>query len=118
MVDGRGKIVMRGFVDLHTHLWQSLIRGCVTDRELNGWLGGCVLPLQGTPVSGADAYAGAHLSTLDAISTGVTTVTDWSHPFNADFARGNLKALVESRQRFVFAFMAGTDAWIARRFAG
>lgn len=113
VVDGRGKIVMPGFVDLHTHLWQSLIRGCATDRELNGWLTGCVLPLQGAPVSGADAYAGARLSTLDAISTGVTTVTDWSHAFNADFARGNLKALVESRQRFVFAFMAGTDAWIA-----
>ncbi|MFC0116315.1 amidohydrolase family protein [Kibdelosporangium aridum] len=113
VIDGRGKIVMPGFVDLHTHLWQSLIRGCATDKELNGWLGGCVLPLQGSPVNGADAYAGARLSTLDAISTGVTTVTDWSHAFNADFARGNLQALADSKQRFVFAFMAGTDAWIA-----
>ncbi|MFC5112024.1 amidohydrolase family protein [Kibdelosporangium philippinense] len=113
VIDGRGKIVMPGFVDLHTHLWQSLIRGCATDKELNGWLGGCVLPLQGSPVSGADAYAGTRLSTLDAISTGVTTVTDWSHAFNADFARGNLQALQDSKQRFVFAFMAGTDPWIA-----
>lgn len=113
VIDGRNKIVLPGFVDLHTHLWQSLIRGCATDKELNGWLGGCVLPLQGSPVSGADAYAGARLSTLDAISTGVTTVTDWSHAYNADFARGNLRALVDSRQRFVFAFMAGTDTWIA-----
>jgi 5-methylthioadenosine/S-adenosylhomocysteine deaminase len=113
VLDGRGKIVMPGFVDLHTHLWQSLIRGCATDKELNGWLGGCVLPLQGSPVSGADAYAGARLSTLDAISTGVTTVTDWSHAFNPDFARGNLKALTDSKQRFVFAFMASTAEWIA-----
>ena len=64
-------------------------------------------------MNGADAYAGARLSTLDAISTGVTTVTDWSHAFNPDFARGNLKALTDSRQRFVFAFMAGTDEWVA-----
>ncbi len=113
VIDGRGKIVMPGFVDLHTHLWQSLIRGCATDKELDGWLGGCVLPLQGSPVTGADAYAGARLSTLDAIATGVTTVTDWSHAFNADFARGNLQALLDSKQRFVFAFMAGTDPWIA-----
>lgn len=113
VIDGRGKIVLPGFVDLHTHLWQSLIRGCATDKELGGWLGGCVLPLQGSPVNGADAYAGARLSTLDAISTGVTTVTDWSHAFNPDFARGNLRALTDSKQRFVFAFMAGTAEWIA-----
>jgi 5-methylthioadenosine/S-adenosylhomocysteine deaminase len=109
VVDGRGKIVMPGFVDLHTHLWQSLIRGCATDKELNGWLGGCVLPLYGSPVNGADAYAGARLSTLDSISTGVTTLTDWSHAFNADFARGNLQALVDSKQRFVFSYAGGKD---------
>lgn len=113
VVDGRNKIVLPGFVDLHTHSWQSLIRGCATDKELNGWLGGCVLPLQGSPVNGADAYAGTRLSTLDSISTGVTTVTDWSHAFNADFARGNLRALADSKQRFVFTFTAGKDAWIA-----
>ncbi|MET9628352.1 amidohydrolase family protein [Lentzea sp. NPDC006480] len=113
VVDGRGKIVLPGFVDLHTHLWQSLIRGCATDKELNGWLGGCVLPLQGSTVNDKDAYAGVRLSTLDAIATGVTTVTDWSHAFNPDFVRGNLKALQDSQQRFVFAFMAGTDPWIA-----
>ncbi|GAB3869951.1 amidohydrolase family protein [Kibdelosporangium lantanae] len=109
VVDARGKIVMPGFVDLHTHLWQSLIRGCATDKELNGWLGGCVLPLYGSPVNGSDAYAGARLSTLDEISTGVTTVTDWSHAFNADFARGNLQALVDSRMRFEFAYVGGKD---------
>ncbi|GAB2847565.1 amidohydrolase family protein [Lentzea nigeriaca] len=113
VIDGKGKIVMPGFVDLHTHLWQSLIRGCATDKELNGWLNGCVLPLRGSPVDGTDAYAGTRLSTLDSISTGVTTVTDWSHAFNPDFARGNLRALTDSKQRFVFAFMASADSWVA-----
>ncbi|GGU32162.1 amidohydrolase family protein [Lentzea flava] len=113
VIDGRGKIVMPGFVDLHTHLWQSLIRGCATDEELGGWLGSCVLPLQGSPVDGTDAYAGARLSTLDTISTGVTTVTDWSHAFNPDFARGNLRALTDSGQRFVFAYLATADSWVA-----
>jgi 5-methylthioadenosine/S-adenosylhomocysteine deaminase len=106
VLDGRGKIVMPGFVDVHNHLWQTLIRGCATDKELNGWLSACVLPLYGSSVSGADAYAGARLGTLDLISTGVTTVTDWSHAFNADFARGNLSALEDSSLRFVFAYAA------------
>jgi 5-methylthioadenosine/S-adenosylhomocysteine deaminase len=109
VVDGRGKIVLPGFVDLHTHAWQSLIRGCATDQELNGWLGGCVLPLYGAPVTGADAYAGARLATLDSLSTGVTTMTDWSHAFNPDFTRGNLAALEESGMRFVFSYGANAD---------
>jgi 5-methylthioadenosine/S-adenosylhomocysteine deaminase len=109
VVDARGKIVMPGFVDLHTHLWQSLIRGCGTDQELNGWLAACVAPLFRSPVSSEDAYAGVRLSTLDEITTGTTTVVDFSHAFNAGFARGNLKALIDSGLRFVFAYYARND---------
>lgn len=105
-LDGHGKIVMPGFVDVHNHLWQTLIRGCATDQELNGWLRDCVLPLYTSAISDADGYAGARLGTLDVLSSGVTTVTDWSHAFNTDFARGNLRALQESRLRFVFAYAA------------
>ena len=114
VLDGHGKIIMAGFVDTHNHLWQTLIRGCATDQALNGWLRSCVLPLYSPStsgpspkaISGADGYAGARLATLDVISSGVTTVTDWSHAFNADFARGNLRALQDSRLRFVFAYGA------------
>lgn len=119
VIEARGKIVMPGFVDLHTHLWQSLIRGCGTDSELNGWLAACVLPLFVSPVSDADAYAGGRLSSLDVISTGVTTVVDFSHAFNADFARGNLRAPTDSRLRFVFAYFVGSDPEVVdevRRF--
>ncbi|ONI78998.1 amidohydrolase [Actinosynnema sp. ALI-1.44] len=105
---------MPGFVDLHTHLWQSLIRGCATDKELNGWLDECVLPLQRSPMNSADAYAGGRLSALDSLSTGVTTVNDWPHAFNADFNRGDLRALVDSKQRFVFTYMGGKDPAISQ----
>ena len=30
IVDATGKIVLPGFVDVHNHPWQSLIRGCRT----------------------------------------------------------------------------------------
>ncbi|MGH3898758.1 MAG: hypothetical protein ACRDTA_11005, partial [Pseudonocardiaceae bacterium] len=36
VLDGHGKIVLPGFVDLHNHLWQALIRGCATDQDLQG----------------------------------------------------------------------------------
>ena len=44
VVDATGKIVMPGFVDVHNHLWQSLIRGCHADQDLIGWLETCIFP--------------------------------------------------------------------------
>lgn len=109
VVDATGKIVLPGFVDTHNHLWQSLIRGCGTDEDLNGWLAACVFPLFGFNFSAADAYAGVRLSTLDLISTGVTTTVDWSHAFTPAFVRGNIRALRDSGLRFVFAYRGSAD---------
>lgn len=44
------------------------------------------------------------LSSLDLISTGVTTVLDWSHSFTPAFVAGNLRALRDSGLRFVYAY--------------
>jgi 5-methylthioadenosine/S-adenosylhomocysteine deaminase len=78
IVDATGKIVMPGFVDVHNHLWQSLIRGCATDKDLIGWLNTCVFPLfnPNITITETEAYAGVRLSTLDLITTGVTTTVD------------------------------------------
>jgi 5-methylthioadenosine/S-adenosylhomocysteine deaminase len=103
MIDGRGMIVMPGFVDTHDHLWQSIIRGCGTDGTVSSWFNQCRFPLLGTQLTGSDAYAAVRLSTTGLISTGVTTVVDWSHAFNAGFVDGNLRALNESGLRYVFA---------------
>jgi 5-methylthioadenosine/S-adenosylhomocysteine deaminase len=61
-IDGHGKIVLPGFIDVHNHLWQTLIRGCATDKELNGWLSGCVPPVYSSAISSADSHAGACIS--------------------------------------------------------
>ena len=109
VIDGRGLIVMPGFVDTHDHLWQSIIRGCAADGDLLVWLGRCVRPLRTPLFSESDAYAAVRLSTTGLITTGVTTVVDWSHAFNPDFVRGNLRALNDSGLRYAFA-MLGTAA--------
>src|SRR5262244_3859922 len=110
VIDSRGMIVMPGFVDTHDHLWQSLIRDCATDEDLTGWLSRCTFPLGTTPFSETDAYVGVRLSTTGLIDTGVTTAVDFSHAFNPGFVRGNLRALTDSKMRFVFAmFGAQSD---------
>jgi len=103
VIDASGLIVMPGFVDTHDHFWQSLIRGCAADDDLNGWLNRCVFPLNVNPFSEEDAYAGVRLSTTGLINTGVTTGVDWSHNFNNDFMRGNLRALNDSGMRYSVA---------------
>jgi 5-methylthioadenosine/S-adenosylhomocysteine deaminase len=118
VIDGKGKIVMPGFIDTHDHLWQSLIRGCAADENVNGWLVRCVFPFNTASFSEFDAYTGVRLSTSGLINTGVTTVVDWSHNFNAGFRRGNLRALRDSNMRFAVAIFgadfAGSDIFAAK----
>ncbi|MGR9036218.1 MAG: amidohydrolase family protein, partial [Gammaproteobacteria bacterium] len=111
IVEAKGMIVMPGFVDVHNHLWQSLIRGCGADKDLIGWLNICVYPLFNPKIAltETEAYAGVRLSTLDLIATGVTTTVDWSHAFTAPFVRGNIRALLDSGLRFVFAYYGNAD---------
>ena len=104
IVDATGKIIMPGFVDVHNHLWQSLIRGCGSSLAVGDWLQTCVFPVGRLNVTEQEAYAVVRLSTLDLLSAGVTTVVDWSHAFSPDFARGNLQALLDSGLRFAFAY--------------
>jgi 5-methylthioadenosine/S-adenosylhomocysteine deaminase len=78
-----------------------------------------VRPLNTSPFSESDAYAGVRLSTTGLIDTGVTTAVDSSHAFNPGFVRGNLRALTDSKMRFVFAMVGaqsdGSDIIAAKQ---
>jgi 5-methylthioadenosine/S-adenosylhomocysteine deaminase len=108
VIHGDGMIVMPGFVDTHDHLWQSSIRGCGADDNLIGWLNRCVFTVGGSTFTEEDAYAVVRLSTVGLINAGVTTVNDWSHNFNPDFLRGNIRALMDSGLRFHFSMRQRT----------
>ena len=109
IVDATGKIVLPGFVDVHNHLWQALIRGCGTSLAVGEWLQTCVFPMSRLNVTAEEAYAVVRLSTLDLLSTGVTTVVDWSHAFSPDFVRGNVQALLDSGLRFAFVYLGRVE---------
>ena len=102
IVDATGAIVLPGFVDLHNHLVQSLIRGGCSDRDLNGWLHDCTLPVYDV-LTPEDVYAAVRLSTLDLIGTGVTTVVDSAGGLKLETSREHVRALAESGLRFIYA---------------
>ena len=102
VVDATGKIVLPGFVDLHNHLVQSVIRGGCHDRDLNGWLHECAWPAYNV-LRPEDVYAAVRVSALDLIGTGVTTVVDWAGGLKFDVSRDYVRALNESGLRFAYA---------------
>lgn len=104
VLDATDRIVMPGFVNLHDHLFQTGIRGCGSDKDVNGWLAQCVRPLERLNLSEEEVYALVRLSTLGVISTGITTTVDWSSAFTPGFVRGDIRALADSGLRFVFAY--------------
>jgi len=103
VIDASGMIILPGFVDIHNHLWQSLIRGCGIDKELPGWLDECMWPVSQS-LDEKDTYDFVRLSTVDLINTGVTTTLDWSIAPNGAMIRGNIRALEDSGLRFVFSY--------------
>ncbi|MFG2223760.1 amidohydrolase family protein [Streptomyces sp. NPDC048644] len=114
VIDARGRLVLPGFVDLHNHLWQSSIRGGCADQDLNGWLAACnraTLP----KIHPDDMYRFVHLTALDALQAGVTTVVDWVHAIPYDTSERYVRALDDAGLRFVYAMtQSGADRHLIR----
>lgn len=73
-IDGRGKVVMPGLVNAHTHLFQTLIRGVYEHLPFNEWLRR--IYACGRVLTADDCLIGAQLGALEALKSGVTTLVD------------------------------------------
>ncbi len=71
VIDGRGRVLMPGFVQTHIHLCQTLFRGAADDLALIDWLKQRVWPMEAahTPES---LYASAQLGIAELIKGGTT----------------------------------------------
>lgn len=74
-VNGTGKVLMPGFVDAHTHLTMSLMRGYAGGHDLQTWLNDYIFPVEAKLDSRA-VRAGTALSLAEAIASGITSVSD------------------------------------------
>jgi 5-methylthioadenosine/S-adenosylhomocysteine deaminase len=69
----RGKLVVPGFVDGHTHLAQSFGRGIYDNQHLTQWLNSLSYFYDLTP---EEAYVASLIGCIEALKTGTTTVAE------------------------------------------
>src|SRR5262245_65784074 len=72
VVDCRGRVVMPGLINAHTHAPMSLLRGLADDLRLDVWLMGYMMPVEREFVSPDFVRLGTRLSCAEMIRSGVT----------------------------------------------
>jgi 5-methylthioadenosine/S-adenosylhomocysteine deaminase len=77
-IDGRGRIAIPGLINSHTHMFQCLVRGLGDDMALIEWINRFMLKIIKV-IEPEEAEAGAALSCLEMLRTGVTFILDNHH---------------------------------------
>ncbi len=102
VIDGKGRVLMPGLINAHTHLYQVLLRAVWEDLPLLSWLERIYGAAQ--VLTPEHFYAGSLLGCAEAIHSGVTTVCEHNflnpHP---DCAFESIRAIGQSGLRAVFA---------------
>ncbi len=75
MIDCTGKVMMPGFVNTHTHIPMTLLRGYGGGHDLHTWLNDYIFPAEAKLDARAVA-AGTGLGLAEMISSGVTCIAD------------------------------------------
>jgi 5-methylthioadenosine/S-adenosylhomocysteine deaminase len=74
-IDGRKKLVLPGFINTHTHIPMTLLRGYGDDMVLKKWLEERIWPLE-SKLDSKSIEIGTKLGLLEMIANGTTTFLD------------------------------------------
>lgn len=98
VIDARGKAVLPGLINAHTHLSMVLFRGMADDLNLQSWLQEKIWPMEEN-LESHHVYDGALLGCLEMIKSGTTCFAD--HYFFMDKVA---QAVEESGLRATLAY--------------
>jgi 5-methylthioadenosine/S-adenosylhomocysteine deaminase len=85
-IPARGKAILPGFVNAHTHVPMTLFRGIADDRDLMEWLHNYIFPAEAKNVTRDFVTWGTRLAAAEMIQSGTTTFADMYY-YEADIAR-------------------------------
>ncbi len=86
IVDCLGKVLMPGFINTHTHVPMTMLRGLSDDLRLDVWLLGYMMPVEREFVSPEFVALGTKIACAEFIRTGVTCFNDMYY-FEAEVAK-------------------------------
>lgn len=75
VISGKGKLLMPGFVNCHTHSYMAFMRNVADDLAFGDWLFGTISPIEDA-MTDEDAYWGANLAILEMMKSGTTCFND------------------------------------------
>ncbi|MDT7654428.1 MAG: 5-methylthioadenosine/S-adenosylhomocysteine deaminase [Pseudonocardiales bacterium] len=103
VIDGKGLVALPGFVDTHWHLWNSLLRGTVSDARDRDYFS--VKRGLGPHHDLEDFYWAARFALAEAVTAGITTVHNWDHNVrSAEDADVNVRAQLDAGVRGRFSY--------------
>ncbi|MBK9601046.1 MAG: amidohydrolase family protein [Anaerolineales bacterium] len=91
IIDCKGRVLMPGLINAHTHVPMTLMRGLADDLRLDVWLMGYMLPVEREFVSPEFVRLGTQLACAEQIRSGVTTFNDM-YFFESDIAKATAEA--------------------------
>ncbi|MHA2315251.1 MAG: amidohydrolase family protein [Candidatus Hermodarchaeia archaeon] len=106
VIDAHNKVVIPGFVDTHSHLYQTLLKGLGDDLELIDWLQAIIFSTAGH-FTQESYYYGTLLGCIELMKSGCTCVVD-NAPLLIDeqLRDGLMSAFRDSGIRLIEAGMA------------
>jgi len=75
-IDAKGKLVMPGLINTHTHASMTMFRGIADDITLKSWLYENIFPLEAKYVNSDFVRLGTQLAVLEMLHSGTTTFND------------------------------------------
>ena len=75
VIDGNGYLITPGFINSHTHVAMTVLRGFADDMPLWEWLTEKIWPLE-EKLNSEDIYWSSLLGMIEMVRTGTTTFND------------------------------------------
>ncbi len=75
-IDAKGKVIIPGLINGHTHVPMTLFRGLADDLDLNDWLTKYIFPAEAKNVTDDFVRVGTQLGVAEMLKGGTTTFCD------------------------------------------